>query len=111
MSKMLVRLIGEQITLNWKPGADPWPVRMDPSQVDQVLANLCVNARDAISGGVGEITIETGIISVDEESGGYQVGAAPGDYVRLAVSDNGCGMRKEMLAHIFEALLHNQRGR
>ena len=58
MLKMLQRLIGEDIDLLWLPGADVWPVKMDPAQVDQILANLCVNARDAIDG-VGKITIET----------------------------------------------------
>ena len=58
MLKMLRRLIGEDIELAWLPGADLWPVKMDPSQIDQILANLCVNARDAIAG-VGKITIET----------------------------------------------------
>ena len=59
MLKMLQRLIGEDIDLDWRPGQTLWPVKMDPSQIDQILANLCVNARDAISG-VGKITIETG---------------------------------------------------
>ena len=58
MLKMLRRLIGEDIDLAWLPGADLWPVEMDPSQIDQILANLCVNARDAIAD-VGKITIET----------------------------------------------------
>ena len=59
MLKMLRRLIGEDIDLAWLPGADLWPVKVDPSQIDQILANLCVNARDAIAG-VGKVTIETG---------------------------------------------------
>ena len=58
MLKMLLRLIGEEIHLVWKPGAGVWPVKMDPSQIDQLLANLCINARDAITG-VGKVTIET----------------------------------------------------
>ena len=58
MLKMLRRLIGEDIDLAWKPGANLWPVRIDPSQIDQILANLCVNARDAIAD-VGKLTIET----------------------------------------------------
>ena len=59
MFKMLRRLIGEDINLAWLPGEDLWPVKIDPSQIDQILANLCVNARDAIED-VGKITIETG---------------------------------------------------
>ena len=66
MLQMLQRLIGEQIDLAWVPGQQLWNVRMDPSQVDQILANLVVNARDAIDG-AGRITIETGNRVVDKE--------------------------------------------
>ncbi len=59
MLKMLRRLIGEDIDLLWKPAGNLWPVKMDPAQIDQILANLVVNARDAIAG-IGKITIETG---------------------------------------------------
>jgi signal transduction histidine kinase len=65
MLQMLRRLIGENIELTWLPGNAVWLVRVDPSQIDQILANLCVNARDAI-GGVGEIVIETANVSFDE---------------------------------------------
>ena len=101
MLKMLRRLIGEDINLRWQPQADLWPVKMDPSQIDQILANLCVNARDAISG-VGKMTIETGNSTLDKEYSAEHAGFVPGEYVRIAVSDNGCGMDKETLAHIFE---------
>ena len=60
MLKMLRRLIGEDIDLTWLPGRNLRPVKIDPSQIDQILANLCVNARDAIAG-VGKITIETDV--------------------------------------------------
>ena len=63
MLKMLRRLIGEDIDLAWLPGPALWPVQIDPSQIDQILANLCVNARDAIAG-VGTITIETGNVTL-----------------------------------------------
>ncbi|MDA8125457.1 MAG: PAS domain S-box protein [Deltaproteobacteria bacterium] len=99
--KMLQRIIGEDIDLVWRPEADLWPVKMDPSQVDQILANLCVNARDAISG-VGKITIETANAVFDDDYCVMHPGFFPGDYVRLAVSDDGCGMDKETLAHLFE---------
>ncbi len=66
MLKMLRRLIGEDIDLKWQAAAHIWPVKMDPTQIDQILANLCINARDAISG-VGKITIETGIHTFDDE--------------------------------------------
>jgi PAS domain S-box-containing protein len=101
MLNMLQRLIGENIELHWHPKANLWPVRVDPSQIDQILVNLCVNARDAISG-VGAMTIETENCMIDEACGAAQVGVVTGEYVRLAVSDNGCGMEREMLEHIFE---------
>lgn len=101
MLKMLRRLIGENIDLAWKPGAELGAVNMDPSQVDQVLANLCVNARDAI-GGVGKVTIETANTLVDEAYLTKHPEMQPGTYVRLAVSDNGCGMSPEVRAHLFE---------
>jgi PAS domain S-box-containing protein len=101
MLKMLKRLIGEDIRLNWQPGKDVWPVKLDPSQIDQILANLCVNARDAIAG-VGTITIETGNSAIDEDSGTDLQGCAPGEYVRLVVGDDGCGMDQETQGHIFE---------
>jgi len=101
MLKMLRRLIGEDIDLVWQPGAHLWPVKMDPSQIDQILANLCVNARDAIAG-VGKLTIETGKKTFDQEYCNYHPGFIPGDFVLLAVSDNGCGMDKETLDNLFE---------
>ena len=101
MLNMLSRLIGEDIDLVWQPAAQIWPVKMDPSQIDQILANLCINARDAIAG-VGKLTIETGIKSFDDEYCKQHAGFIPGDYVMLAVSDNGCGMDKDTLANLFE---------
>jgi signal transduction histidine kinase/ActR/RegA family two-component response regulator len=101
MLNMLHRLIGEDIDLVWKPSAHLWHVKMDPSQIDQILANLCVNARDAISG-VGKLTIETGIKTFDEEYCKEHAEFIPGDFVLLAVSDNGCGMDKETLDNLFE---------
>jgi nitrogen-specific signal transduction histidine kinase/CheY-like chemotaxis protein len=101
MLKMLRRLIGEDIDLLWNPANDLWPVKMDPAQIDQVLANLMVNARDAIAG-VGKITIETDKVEFDEHYCEAHVGFVPGRYVQLAVSDDGCGMDKETLAQLFE---------
>jgi PAS domain S-box-containing protein len=101
MISMLNRLIGEHIQLNWRPKAKLWPVKMDPSQIDQILANLCVNSRDAISG-FGNINIETGNITIDEDYCTAHEEFIPGEYVRLAVSDDGCGMSKEILGHLFE---------
>ncbi|MBU1567357.1 MAG: PAS domain S-box protein [Proteobacteria bacterium] len=101
MLNMLRRLIGEDIDLSWRPGDNLWNVYMDPSQVDQILANLCVNARDAI-GGVGKITIETGNVTFDETYCANHYGFVHGEFVLLAVSDDGSGMNKETLNHIFE---------
>jgi PAS domain S-box-containing protein len=98
---MLRRLLGEDIDLVWRPADGLWLVRIDPAQVDQIMANLCVNARDAIDG-VGTIVIETANASFDEAYCSEHPGCLPGEYVRLAVSDDGCGMSEEILAHAFE---------
>jgi two-component system, cell cycle sensor histidine kinase and response regulator CckA len=109
--KMLRRLIGENINLSWRPGQNLAPVKVDPSQIDQILANLCVNARDAISlpspsgnppRQVGKIIIETDLVSFDEAYCAVRPSYVPGNYVLLAVSDNGCGMDKETVSHLFE---------
>jgi CheY-like chemotaxis protein len=99
--KMLRRLIGENINLVWMPGKSMWPVKVDPSQIDQILANLCVNARDAIAD-VGRIAIKTGSVLFDADYCAAREGVTPGEYVVLAVSDNGCGMNKETLDKLFE---------
>lgn len=101
MLKMLRRLIGEDIDLAWLPASELGLVKMDPAQIDQVLANLCVNARDAISG-IGKVTIETQNVAIDKAYCARHVDALPGDYVLLAVSDDGCGMDAEMIEQIFE---------
>ncbi|MFA6008635.1 MAG: PAS domain S-box protein [Desulfobacteraceae bacterium] len=101
MLKLLRRLIGEDIDLLWLPSKAMVPVRVDPSQIDQLLANLCINARDAISG-VGKIIIETDAVFCDDTYCAEHEGAVPGDYVMLAVSDDGCGMDKEILKNLFE---------
>jgi len=99
--KLLRRLIGEDIDLAWAPEVGLQPVKMDPVQVTQILTNLCVNARDAIAG-VGKVTIETGNAAFDEAYCADHAGFAPGEYVLLAVSDDGCGMGTEILDRIFE---------
>ena len=101
MLKMLSRLIGERINLIWRPGLNLPPVKIDRSQIDQVLANLCVNARDAIAG-VGSITIETDALSLDEAYCAAHPECAPGDYVMLTVRDTGCGMDAATLANVFD---------
>ena len=101
MLKMLARLIGEDIDLLWEPAEDVCTVNMDPSQLDQILANLCVNARDAIAD-VGRITIETGNIRFDQTYCDTHAGFVPGEFVLLAVSDNGCGMDQITQKNLFE---------
>ena len=101
MLKMLRRLIGENIELVWLPAPDLCPVKIDPVQVDQILVNLCVNARDAIAD-VGKVIIETANAVFDETYCAGHAGFVAGEYVLLAVSDDGCGMDKEILSRIFE---------
>ncbi|MDY6904140.1 MAG: ABC transporter substrate binding protein [Thermodesulfobacteriota bacterium] len=102
MLRMLQRLIGEDIELVWLPGPALWPIRIDPSQMDQVLANLCVNARDAIKG-VGKVTIATANISLNEDDCRNSGEAAvPGDYVVMMFSDDGAGMDEKTMANLFE---------
>jgi PAS domain S-box-containing protein len=100
-TKMLKRLIGEDIQLSIHPGEDLWSVKIDPSQFDQILTNLSVNARDAIDG-VGQITITSENVKVD----GLKIGAdseiTPGEYVQLTVRDNGRGMSPEIRGQLFE---------
>lgn len=108
ITKMLQRLIGENIDLAWFPGEAVWPIMIDPGQIDQILANLCINARDAI-GDVGKVTIETGTAEFDEKYCSHHFGFLPGEYVLLAVSDNGCGMNAETLDHIFEPFFTTKR--
>ena len=101
MLKMLRRLIGEDIELAWLPASAPCPVMLDPTQLDQVLANLCVNARDAIAG-VGRIVIETSAVSIEEAVAEGLPYVRPGEYVMLSVSDDGCGMDEETVRMLFE---------
>lgn len=101
MLKMLRRLIGEDIELTWMPGNNLWPIKMDPSQIDQIFANLCINARDAI-GGVGRVTLETRNLTAADDYCVKHADLLPGEYVLLSVNDTGCGMDQETQDHIFE---------
>jgi PAS domain S-box-containing protein len=101
MLKMLGRLIGEDVDLSWRPAGGLWRVKMDPSQLDQILANLCVNARDAIAG-VGRVTIETANLVFDDEYCSVHPDVPMGEFVMLAVSDNGCGMDQQTQDKLFE---------
>jgi CheY-like chemotaxis protein len=101
MVKMLERLVGEGVNLAWRPGDSLWPVRMDPSQIDQVLANLVVNARDAV-GDAGSVEVATENASLDAGFCATRTDARPGDYVVLTVRDDGCGMSANTMSHLFE---------
>jgi CheY-like chemotaxis protein len=101
MLKVLRRLMGENIELVWQPGPKLWSVKMDPVQVDQILANLCVNSRDAIPE-VGTVTIETENVVLDKGYSADRAGFLPGEYVMLAVSDNGAGMDTETVDNAFD---------
>jgi PAS domain S-box-containing protein len=97
----LLRLVGEDVELRFAAGEGLWRIAFDPAQLEQLLVNLVVNARDALPDG-GRIAIETTNVRVDEAYCRDHAEATPGDYVLLTVSDDGVGMDKETLAHVFE---------
>jgi two-component system, cell cycle sensor histidine kinase and response regulator CckA len=101
MEKILRRLIGEDVQLETSSVPDLGLVKADRSQIEQVILNLAVNARDAMPEG-GRLTIETANVDLDESFSHSSVMLSPGPYVMLAVTDNGCGMDAETQAHIFE---------
>ncbi len=98
---MLRRLIGENITLLWRPGSGLSRIVTDPSQLEQVLTNLSVNARDAIAG-VGTLTIETRVVEFQKGYFTARVGVPPGRYITLVMSDTGWGIDPESMPHVFE---------
>jgi CheY-like chemotaxis protein len=102
LKKMLQRLIGEDVFLETVLEPDPWPIKVDPNQMGQVLMNLVVNARDAMPQG-GKVTIRTVNTFLNQTHGRqWGVKLQPGPYVLLSVQDDGLGMDKETQAHIFE---------
>jgi len=94
-------MIGESIDLVWRAAESSLSIHVDPSQIDQLLANLCVNARDAIAG-TGRVTIETRPVTLDAEYCAEHPGFVPGSYALLAISDNGAGMDRDTQARLFE---------
>lgn len=101
MEKILQRLIGEDVLLETHSASDLWLVKADRSQIEQVIMNLAVNARDAMPNG-GRLMIETGNVELDGPLSQHAVVMSPGKYVMLAVTDNGCGMDAQTQAHLFE---------
>ncbi len=98
---MLRRLIGENVALRWNPAPGLWQVKMDPVQIDRILVNLSVNARDAI-GDAGTLTISTENKLLEGGCLSPGTGESPGEWVLLTVTDTGTGMSEETMAHIFE---------
>jgi signal transduction histidine kinase/ActR/RegA family two-component response regulator len=101
VEQLLRRTLGEHITLDIAPAEVLWPVKADAGQLEQVLVNLAVNARDAMPGG-GKLTIDTVNITVDEVYAEGRPGLKPGRYARLRISDTGTGIPPEVLARVFE---------
>ena len=101
MDRMLRRVIGEDIELVTALAPALKTVRADPGQIEQVVVNIAVNARDAMPNG-GKLTLETANLEVTEESGKMHVAPKPGDYVMLSMTDTGCGMDAQVLARVFE---------
>ncbi|HMA76441.1 MAG TPA: transporter substrate-binding domain-containing protein [Candidatus Krumholzibacteriaceae bacterium] len=101
MLKMLRRLIREEIEILWKPEENLWPIEADPSQIDQILTNLCVNASDAING-PGKVIMETCNVYVDEEYSKDDAEIIKGDFVMLRVTDDGTGMDEDVKKNIFD---------
>jgi two-component system, cell cycle sensor histidine kinase and response regulator CckA len=101
LNQMLQRMIGEDVTLSFKPADSLGSVKLDRGQIEQILMNLVINARDAMPSG-GRITIETSNVEVDDGDLGSYFSVRPGHYVLLSVSDTGCGMDQKTMANIFE---------
>lgn len=107
MVKMLSLTVGEDVTLLWVPEQQLWPIYIDPSQMEQVITNLCINASDAIHaccerGGTGTIRVETRLASFDADFCDEHPDFLPGDFVLLSVEDDGCGMEKWVREQIYD---------
>ena len=101
MEKMLRRMIREDIELMIYPGENLGKIKVDPGQIEQVIMNLAVNAKDAMPSG-GKLVLETANVELDEGFVRSHLGSKPGRYVRLSVTDTGCGMSKEVRERVFE---------
>ena len=101
MAELLRRTLGEAIALGTLLEPQLWPVRADPSEVENAVLNLAINARDAMHAG-GKLVLETKNVVLDERDVASEVGMQPGEYVRLSVSDTGTGMKADVLARVFE---------
>jgi two-component system cell cycle sensor histidine kinase/response regulator CckA len=101
VDRMIRRILGEDVELVTLAARPLWKVKVDPGQIEQVIMNLVINARDAMPAG-GRLTVETGNVEFDEEYAHVHLGAAPGQHVVLAVTDTGVGMDKETQGHVFE---------
>jgi PAS domain S-box-containing protein len=98
---LLHRVLGEDVAVRSRPADGLWPANVDPTQVDDAIVNLAINARDAMPGG-GTLTIETSNVHLDEDYARHHVEVRPGEYVMLAVSDTGTGMSQEVIDRAFE---------
>jgi PAS domain S-box-containing protein len=101
MMNMLIRLIGKKIELDFVLAPDLGNVDADPGQLEQMLVNLTLNARDAMPGG-GKLTVETANVFLDQDYARANINVTPGEYIMLAISDTGCGMDDNICPHIFE---------
>lgn len=99
--RMVRQLVGESIEVHWHPAVKLWTVNIDPNQVDQILTNLAVNARDAMNG-VGNLTFRTRNVTLTAKDAFKPVEQLDGDYVELSIADSGCGMSQTLIKHIFE---------
>jgi signal transduction histidine kinase/ActR/RegA family two-component response regulator len=101
MTEILRHTLGEQIMLNASLASDLWSARVDPSETENAILNLAINARDAMPKG-GQLVIETGNVALQKPDAAAAIGLEPGEYVKLAVTDTGSGMPPEVIARAFE---------
>ena len=105
--KMLNRLIGENIQIATKLAADLSTIKADPAQIEQVVMNLVVNARDAMPYG-GTVTLETSNVTLAKDFTSTHLSVTPGPHVQLSVTDTGCGMTPEVQARLFEPFFSHE---